>query len=301
METVRSDEKMILIAESINIMSKTLGPAMRERNPEPIQEMANTQVEAGADYLDVNIGPARRSGDEFMEWVVNTVQEVTDLPLSLDTTNPVAMEAGLKVCKSKALINSISLQPDRLESELPLVPKYNAAMIGLLWGQEGMPRDANERCMHAVDLVYKANEMGIPSEDIWIDPIVSPISVEINQVKACLEFMSMLADVAPGCKSTVGLSNISNGAPAELRPQLNRTYLIMLMRYGLHSAIVDIFDTELIKIARGEMPEIVALVHRVMDGEKPDLSTLSKKEVDYVKTVRVLNGESLYSHSWLEI
>jgi len=155
--------------------------------------------------------------------------------------------------------------------------------------------------MHAVDLVYKANEMGIPSEDIWIAPIVSPISVEINQVKACLEFMSMLADVAPGCKSTVGLSNISNGAPAELRPQLNRTYLIMLMRYGLHSAIVDIFDTELIKIARGEMPEIVALVHRVMDGEKPDLSTLSKKEVDYVKTVRVLNGESLYSHSWLEI
>jgi len=292
---------MILIAESINIMSKTLGPAMRERKPEPIQEMVKTQAEAGANYLDINIGPARKSGDEFMEWMVNTVQEVTDLPLSLDTTNPVAMEAGLKVCQSKALINSISLQPDRLESELPLVTKYNAAMIGLLWGTEGMPRDANERCMHAVDLVYKANEMGIANEDVWIDPIVSPISVEINQVKACLEFMSMLADVAPESKSTVGLSNISNGTPAHLRPQLNRTYLIMLMKYGLHSAIVDIFDPELIKIARGEMPEIVELVHRVMDGEKPDLSSLGKKEVDYVKTVRVLTGESLYSYSWLEI
>ncbi len=123
---------MILIAESINIMSKTLGPAMRERNPKPIQEMARAEVEAGADYLDINIGPARRGGDEFMEWVVNMVQEVTDLPLSLDTTNPIAMEAGLKACKSKALINSISLQPDRLESELPLVKKYNASMIGLL-------------------------------------------------------------------------------------------------------------------------------------------------------------------------
>ncbi len=292
---------MILIGESINIMSKTLGPALRERNPKPIQEMARAEVEAGVDYLDLNIGPARRGGDELMRWVVNTVQEVTDKPLSLDTTNPVAMEAGLKVCKSKALINSISLQPDRLEAELPLVRRYNAAMIGLLWGTEGMPRDANERCMLTVDLVYKANEMGIPNEDIWIDPIASPVSVEINQVKACVEFMSMLGEIAPECKSAVGLSNISNGTPTDLRPYLNRTYLIMLMRYGLRSAIVDAFDSELIRIARGEMPQIVDLVYRVMDGYKPDLSSLSQKEVEYVKTVRVLTGESLYSHSWLEI
>lgn len=292
---------MIPIGESINIMSQTLGPAMRERNPKPIQEMAEAEAKAGVDYLDINIGPARRAGDEMMEWVVNTVQEVTDLPLSLDTTNPVAMEAGLKTCKGKALINSISLQPDRLEAELPLVTKYNTDMIGLLWGQEGMPRDANERCMHTVDLVYKANELGIANENIWIDPIASPVSVEINQVKSCVEFMSMLGEVAPGCKSTVGLSNISNGTPTELRPYLNRTYLIMLMRYGLYSAIVDAFDSELIKIARGEMPEIVSLVHRVMDGEKPDLASLSQKEAEYVKTVRVLTGESLYSHSWLEV
>ena len=292
---------MILIAESINIMSKTIGPAMRERNPAPVQEMAMAEVEAGADYLDINIGPARRGGDELMEWVVNTVQEVTDLPMSLDTTNPVAMEAGLKVCRSKALINSISLQPERLEAELPMVSKYNASMIGLLWGVDGMPRDANERCMHTVDLVYRANEAGIANEDIWIDPIASPVSVEINQVKACPEFMDMLGDIAPGCKSTVGLSNISNGAPTHLRPHLNRAYMIMLKRYGLYSAIADVFDAEQVKIAKGEMPEIVDLVHRVMDGERPDLASLSPKEAEYVKTVRVLTGESLYSHSWLEI
>ncbi|MBI2328562.1 MAG: dihydropteroate synthase [Chloroflexi bacterium] len=292
---------MILIAESINIMSKTLGPAMRERNPKPIEEMARAEAEAGADYLDINIGPARKMGDELMEWMVNTVQAVTDLPLSLDTTNPVAMEAGLRVCQSKALVNSVSLQPDRLAAELPLVKKYSASMIGLLWGKEGMPRDANERCLHTVDLVYQANEMGIPNEDIWIDPIVSPVSVEINQVKSCIEFMSMLGEIAPGCKSTVGLSNISNGTPTQLRPQLNRTYLVMLMKYGLHSAIVDVFDSELVKIARGEMPEIVSLVHRIMDGDKPDLASLTQKEVEYAKTVRVLNGESLYSHSWLKI
>jgi 5-methyltetrahydrofolate corrinoid/iron sulfur protein methyltransferase len=113
--------------------------------------------------------------------------------------------------------------------------------------------------------------------------------------------MGMLQDIAPGCKSTVGLSNVSNGAPTDLRPPLNRTFLIMLMRYGLTSAIVDAFDPELIKIARSEKPKIVDLVYRVMDGEKPNLSSLSKEEVQYVKTVRVLTGESLYSHSWLEI
>jgi 5-methyltetrahydrofolate corrinoid/iron sulfur protein methyltransferase len=209
------------------------------------------------------------------------------------------MEAGLKVHKGRALINSISLA--RMDEELPLAKKYNAYLIGLLWGKEGMPRDANERALLAVDLIYKANEMGIPNQDIWIDPIVTPVSVEINQVKACLEFMGMLGDIAPGCKSTVGLSNISNGTPAHLRPYLNRTYLMMLLKYGLYSAIVDAFDSELIKIARGEKPELVDLVHRVMNGEKPDPSSLTEEEVKYVKTVRVLAGESLYSHSWLEI
>lgn len=290
---------MILIGENINIMSKTIGPALKERNPKPIQELA--KAEADVDYLDINIGPARKGGDELMEWVVKTVQEVTDKPLSLDTTNPVAMEAGLKVHKGKALINSISLQPDRLEQELPFVKKYNASMIGLLWGAEGMPRDAAERGMLVAELMYHAGEMGIANEDIWIDPILTPVSVEINQVKACFEFMSMLKDIAPECKSTVGLSNISNGTPAELRPYLNRTCMIMLMKYGLYSAIVDAFDAELISIARGEMPQIVNLVHGIMDGAKPDLSSLSQKELEYVKTVRVLTGESLYSHSWLEI
>jgi len=292
---------MILIGENINVMSKTIGPALKERNPKPIQELARAEAEAGVDYLDINIGPARKAGDELMDWVVRVVQEVTDKPLSLDTTNPVAMEAGLKVHKGKALINSISLQPDRLEQELPLVTKYNAAMIGLLWGVEGMPRDAAERGILIADLLYRASEIGIPNEDIWIDPILTPVSVEINQVKACFEFMSMLNDIAPDCKSTVGLSNISNGTPSHLRPYLNRTCLIMLMKYGLYSAIVDAFDSELVSIARGEMPEIVDLVHRVMDGEKPDLSSLSQKEVEYVKTVWVLTGENLYSHSWLEI
>jgi cobalamin-dependent methionine synthase I len=290
---------MILIGENLNIMSQTIGPALRERNPKPIQDLA--KAETDVDYIDLNIGPARKAGDELMSWVVKTVQEVTDKSLSLDTTNPVAMEAGLKVCRGKALINSISLQPDRLEQELPLVTKYNASMIGLLWGVEGMPRDAAERGVLVAELLYKTGEAGIPSEDIWVDPILTPVSVEINQVKSCFEFMSMLKDIAPECKSTIGLSNISNGTPQHLRPYLNRTCLMILMKYGIYSAIVDAFDTELIAIARGKRPELVKLVHGMMDGEKPEPSSLTEEEIKYVKTVRVLLGEALYSHSWLEI
>lgn len=292
---------MILIGENINMMSLSIGPALKERNPRPIQDLARAEAEAGVDYLDLNIGPARKTGAELMPWVVNTIQEVTDLPLSLDTTNLAAMEAGLQTVKEIPIINSISLQPDRIGPGLELAKKYDADVIALLWGAEGMPRDANERAMNVVDFVYKANELGIANEKLWIDPIVSPVSVEINQVRALVELMAMLGEIAPGCKSVVGLSNISNGTPTPLRPWLNRTYLMMLMKYDLHSAIVDAFDTDLIQIVRGKKPGPVSLVHSMMDGEKPDYASLSEEEVKYSKTVRVLTGESLYSHSWLEI
>lgn len=292
---------MILIGENLNVMSHTLGPALREKNAGPIEEMARAETGAGVDLIDLNIGPARRGGDELMEWVVNTVQGVTDKMLSLDTTNMDAMEAGLKARKGKALINSVSLQSSRMDRGLDMAVKYDADLIGLLWSDEGMPRDVNERAMHTVDFVYKANEKGIPNERIWIDPIASPISVEINQVKACVEFMGMLGEIAPGCKSTVGLSNISNGAPDKLRCWLNRVYMIMLQRNGLYSAIVDAFDEELHKIARGQRPDIVELVHKMMDGERPDIASLSPEMANYAKTVRVLTGESLYSHSWLDV
>ena len=290
---------MILIGENINIMSNTIGPAIKCRDPQPVQELAKAETQTGVDYLDLNIGPARKAGDEMMAWTVETVRAVTETPLSLDTTNLTAMEAGLKAAQGKALVNSIA--PARAEEGLKMVKQYDADMIGLLWGIDGMPRDANERAMIAVDLIYQANELGIPNEKIWIDPIASPVSVEINQVTACVEFMAMLEEIAPGCKSTVGLSNISNGTPNSLRPYLNRTYLIMLMRYGLFSAIVDAFDSELIQIARGARPEIVELVHRAMDGDNPETISLDEEALKYVKTVRVLTGQSLYSHSWLEI
>ena len=292
---------IISIAESINIMSKTIGPAMKERNPGPIQEMALAEARAGADFLDVNIGPARKDGAELMPWLVETIHAVVDLPLSLDTTNLEAMEAGLKAhTKGRPLVNSVSCQADRMDAGIALVKKYNALMVGLLWGSDGMPRDVNERAALAVDLIYRANEAGIPNEDIFIDPIATPIMGEINQLLACTEFLQMLGEIAPGCRSIVGLSNVSNGAPSELRPFLNRAYLLMLHKNGLYSAILDAYDTEIMSLCRDERPELFNLVGRIVDGEAIDTGTLSPQQRAYARSVNVLTGKVLYSNSWLE-
>lgn len=292
----------IRIGENLNVMSKVLGPAMKERNAGPIQDMAKKETEKGVDYIDINIGPARKGGDEMMDWLVNTIQEVSDLPIALDTTNMDAMEAGLKACKKgNALINSVSLQTSRVDKGLELAARYDADVIALLWSDDGMPRDANERAMHIVDFMQKAAEHGVPTSKLWFDPIVSPLSVEVNQVLACVECMGMLKDIAPDSKSTCGLSNVSNGVPDDLRPWLNITYLIMLIKNGLYSAIVDAFDDDLLDIVSGKKDNVVSLVHKLVDGKNVDMGSLNDTEVKYAKSVKVLTGESLFSDSWLEI
>lgn len=298
---------MELIGENINVMVKKIGTAMKERDAKTIQELAISEAEAGMDYLDINLGPARKGGAELIEWIVKAVQEVVDIPLYLDTTNVEAIEAGLKVYKNKkgkAVINSIMARPERMEAELPLARKYDAGFVALLWGREGMPRDDAERGVLATELMNKATEYGIPNEDIWIDPIVTPVSSQQDQVKSMVAFMMMFRDLqemAPGLKSTCGLSNVSNGAPKDLRPILNQTYLMILEKYGLAAAIVDAFDDDLKAFARGDRIEINRLVNDMADGREPDLASLSKQQIDYVKTTKILLGHSLYSDSWLEI
>lgn len=293
-----------LTGENLNVISKTLGPAMKNRDPGPIREMAERETQAGVDFIDLNIGPARKGGAELMDWIVKTVQEVTDLPLFLDTSNVEAIEAGLKAYqpkKGKAIINSIMARPERMEALIPLAGKYGAGMVALLWGPEGMPRDTDERAMFLADLYMAATEVGIAPEDIYVDPIITPVNVQQDQLPHCMGLYQAQEDLAPGCRSTNGLSNVSNGAPEHLRPILNQTFLMMLIHCGVQGAIVDAFDKPLRDIARGKMPELVDLVGKVMKGEPIDMAALSKEEVDYVKTARVLLGESLYSDSWLEI
>lgn len=291
------------IAESINIMGKRSGDAMRERNPGPVQEMAKEETDAGGFYLDLNIGPARKDGTELMPWAVETVQAVVDTPLCLDTTNTDAMAAGFKVVanKSQAIMNSISAQPERMEKLIPVAAEAGCDVIALLWGSEGMPRDSNERAAMAVDLMMALNEAGIPNEKILFDPIGTPITLGADQLAAGLEFMMMLSDIAPGSGSTVGLSNVSNGVADDLRKYLDRTYLIMLMKYGISTAIVNSYDSELMAICKGERQDMVDLVHGMMDGNDPDPSTLDGTALEHYKTYKALSGQNVFSESWLNL
>ena len=293
---------MLLLGESLNVISKKIGRAFKERDPKPIQEEALFQKEKGMDFIDINLGPAKKDGHELMPWVVEVVQEVVDdIPLILDTSNIAAIEAALKVCKLTPIINSIMCRPERYEKMVPLAAEHNADFVALLWGPEGLPRDENERAALAVELLYFANEAGIPNEKIWVDGIVTPVNIQQPQAISLMEFNGMLQDIAPGARSTCGLSNISNGPPDHLRPILNQTYMVMLQKYAMESVIADPLDDQLISIARGERQDIVDLIYGVMDGDEPDMASLSKEMQDYVKTTKVILGKSLYSDSWLEL
>ncbi len=296
---------MLLIGESLNVISKKIGAAFKSRDPKPIQAEALLQREKGMDYIDINLGPAKKEGHELMPWVVKTVQEVVpDLPLALDTSNIDAIEAALKVYKptpKPPLINSIMVRAERYQRMVPIAKDHDADFIALMWGPEGLPRDENERAALCVELLYFANEAGIPNEKIWVDGIVTPVNIQQPQLMSLMAFQAMIPDIAPGAKSTCGLSNISNGPPGHLRPILNQTYMVMLQKHGMYSVIADPLDTQLAAIAKGKRPDIVELIYKVMDGEQPDMASLSKEMQDYVKTVNVILGRTLYSDSWLEI
>ncbi len=291
---------MILIGENIHIIAKVISEAVRNRDIVPIQELARAQARAGADYLDLNLGPARKDPEEVASWLVNAVQAVSDLPISLDTMNPLAMEAGLKLCRRRALLNSASGKTESRERMMPQAVKYHTQVVISVITDQGCPPDVDSRVESIMETVAYANGLGIDNEDIWVDPIVLPVSADQKQVREALEFIRILPDLLPGVKSVVGLSNVSNGTPAPLRGILNRTYMVMLERNGLYSAIADVLDQELIDLNRGSLNDIRVLIHRVMDGEPVDADVLPESEKNYVKTARVLMGDALYSHAWLE-
>jgi len=210
------------------------------------------------------------------------------------------MEAGLKLCRKRALLNSASGKAESREKMMPLAVKYGTQVVISVITDQGCPPDVDSRVESIMETVAYANSVGIDNEDIWVDPIVLPVSADQKQVREALEFIRILPDLLPGVKSVVGLSNVSNGTPTPLRGILNRTYMVMLERNGLYSSIADVLDQELIDLNRGSLNDIRVLIHRVMDGETVDADALPEKEKNYVITARVLMGDALYSHAWLE-
>ena len=304
---------MLIIGENIQIMSPPIKAAIEARDKKVIQDLAVRQVEAGAGIVDLNIGPQKKLGHEIMPWIVEAVQEVIDVPLSLDTTNFAAMEAGLKVCKHPAMLNSASADPDRLDSVMQLAAKYGARVIALTMGVDGIPTTADGRAAIAMEALLPAAEAaGVPVQDIFLDPLVLAVNcnqdVAMESVEAVRMF-KMMADPPP--TTVVGLSNISNGGPPENRPLINRTMLIMVMGAGLDSAIADPLDmvqNEWIRIAeqRDESTPLGKLVVGLYDAaaamEKLDPALVDMddpEQVAVLKTYRMLCNETLYADSYL--
>jgi len=305
---------MEIVGECIHIISPKVKNAIAKGDKSCIQELAIRQAKAGAQALELNIGPQKRAGPEVMEWMVDAVQEVVDLPLSLDTTNVAAMEAGLKRAKKRPIVNSASAAPERLETMPPLAAKYNARLIALTMGKN-IPPSAEARIEIAMEtLMPRILEVGLSMEDVYFDPLILTVCGMQEYVRQGVETVRFLKQIAdPPPKTIVGLSNVSNGVPHEGRSLINRTYLVMLMAAGLDAAIADPLDPrlwEFIRIVeeRDDSTPAGRLLLRLYDsvasmGElNPDDVDMSDPEqVAIYKTVQILENKVIYAASYLRV
>jgi len=236
---------MYVIGERINGMFKDVRGAIQERNAEVIRKLAKAQLEAGANALDVNVGPASAEPKETMVWLVKTIRQVTKAPLAIDTTKAEVMEAGLAEAGPGSIINSTTGQAEKLAVFMPLAQKHQASVIGLTIDEKGIPRDAAGRTEIALRIVAAAFENGIEDmQRLFLDPIILPVNVTQvtpRHVMDTLREVHLLSDPAP--RTVLGLSNVSQGTA--LRSLINRTYLVMAIAAGLEAAIMDPLDEEL--------------------------------------------------------
>lgn len=238
---------MIIVGEKINTSRKAVEPAVLERDTAFITELAVTQAAAGATYIDVNAGTLVSREPEALEWLVDTVQQAVDKPLCIDSPNPVAIERALKRHRGKAMINSITAEKERYQALLPLVRDYGCAVVALCMDDKGIPETAAERIDIAGRLCEGMSGAGIAVEDIFIDPMVRPISTGSDSALIVLEAIEEIMSRNPGVHTICGLSNVSYGLPQ--RKLLNMTFLVMAIIKGLDAAILDPNDDRLMSAA----------------------------------------------------
>ena len=260
-------EKFIIIGERIHCISPSIRKALAERDPAPILKRAKEQLEAGAHYIDFNIGPAERDGEEIMTWGIKLLQsEFNNVPIALDTANKKAIEAGLKVydrTNAKPIINSADAG-SRFDL-IDIAAEYEAMVIGLC-AKEGIPRDNDERMAYCQEILEKGLMLGMEPTDILFDPLCLVIKGMQEKQVEVLEAIKMMTEM--GLLTTGGLSNVSNGCPKHVRPVLDSAFLAMAMANGFSSAIMNPCDPELMKT---------------------------------VKSCDIINGASLYADSFLEL
>ena len=306
---------MYIIGENIHIISQSVKDALRDRDREFFMELALKQVEAGAQCIDLNLGPRKKDWEEVFPWIVETVETVVDVPLSIDTTNVFGMEAALKtITKAQPILNSTSADPERLEKVPELAKKYNAKVIALTMTKSGIPVGADERIGIALEsLIPRCQELDIPIEDLIIDPLVLTVSGCQEYCPECIEAVRTLQyawDPPPGI--SVGLSNVSNAVPRENRPLINQVYCAMLMGAGLKMMIADPLDKELIEVIRvveerDESTPVGALYVKIHDRvaamEQPEIGDVDLSDPEQAKiwkTVQILLNKVIYADSYLD-
>ena len=305
---------MYILGENIHIISEKVKEALIERDAKFFQDLAVRQVEAGAQALDLNLGPRKKDGEEVFPWIVDVVQAVVDVPLSFDSTNLLGIEAGLKrITKAQPIINSTSAEPERLE-KVPLLAKaYNTKLIALTMGSSGIPVGADERVNIALEkLIPRMLEIDFPISDLIIDPLVLTVS-------GCQQYCPHLIETVrtlqyawdPPPTISVGLSNVSNAVPAERRPLINRTYCAMLMGVGLHMMIASPLDTKLKETVRviEERDEstpvgrlYIKIADRIAAMEEPsfdDVDASDPEQLAIWKTVQILLNKVIYADAYL--
>ncbi len=307
---------MYMIGENIHIISPKVKEALAERNGGFFVDLAHQQKAAGVDALDLNIGPQKKTGPEVMDWLVDCMQEaVPGMTLSLDTTNLAAIETGLKKIGSESIINSTSAEEERMESVPPLAAEYGAKLIALCMEKSGIPVTADARVGIAMEkLIPRAEEVGMPVQNLMVDPLVLTVSGCQEYVPHAIEAVRMLKMVAdPPPMTVVGLSNVSNAVPHEQRPLLNRVYMVMLMAAGLDSAILDPLDQDLMAVIkavqeRDDSTPVNALYLKLYDavaaGEElqhEDVDMDDPEQVEIWKTVEVLLNKVIYTDSYLRL
>jgi len=305
---------MYIIGENIHIISEKVKEALKNRDREFFMDLAVKQVEAGAKAIDVNLGPRKKDWEEVFPWMIETIETVVDVPLSIDTTNVDGMEVALKtITKAQPILNSTSAEEERLEKIPALAKKYNAKIIALTMGKAGIPVGADERVTIAVEtLIPHLMEIGFNMEDLIIDPLVLTVSGCQQYCPELLGAVQMLQyswDPAP--MISVGLSNVSNAVPHANRPLINRTYLAMLMGVGLQMMIADPLDEEQNQVIKwieekDTSTPLAAAYNKIAErsavNEEPQMEDFDMSDPDQVaiwKTTQILLNKVIYADGYL--
>jgi 5-methyltetrahydrofolate corrinoid/iron sulfur protein methyltransferase len=305
---------MYIIGENIHIISEKVKEALANRDAEFFMDLAVRQVEAGANCVDINLGPRKKDYAEVFPWIVQAVESVVDVPLCIDTTNVDGMEAALKsITKAQPILNSTSAEPERLEKIPALAKKYNAKIIALTMGSSGIPVEADTRVEIAVGtIIPHLMETDFPMENLIIDPLVLTTSGCQQYCPQLIEAVRMLKYAwDPPPMVSVGLSNVSNAVPNENRPLINRVYLAMLMGVGLEMMIANPFDKEQNDVIRWiegkDTSTPLAQVYnkiagRIEAGDEPqteDFDMSDPKQLAIWKTTQILLDKVIYADAYL--